>query len=162
MRLDPVYDQLVDKDPQPFVEDNAYGIRIGYTYGGDFRQLPTEEIEERIRDIFKLETNVDYEPCQDYRAPYAKIKSEHTKWPSITMRFRLGHTLNCCFLHYTLTLHHLEYSKHAQRCVNNLHALLSNTAPLSLHDLFALVPDNHKPKQVSLEQHDWQDGELPF
>ena len=159
--LDAVFNQILNAPPHAVVHERSYGISIGYKYRAKHQKLPAQDIEQQAPTIFQIDTIVPTPDSASHVWPSATIESNHAGTHTFNVCFKLGHALNCCFLHHTLNLSPLLYSDDAKRCLDNLHALLSTGDILPLRDLFALVPHDHKPKLLSVMPHETPDAEYP-
>ena len=133
-KLERVCQDLIKGTRQPFMNDFAHEVRVGYEYEGHVRKVPGAVFNRRARALFAGQALRD--PCKPsmYSTLRASIEctSEkqggQTRGGDITVSLRLGHMLNLCFFEFTKGLEGLEVAPGARESIESLEHTLTMTA----------------------------------
>ena len=151
--LDTLYEDFIDGEKEPMLQDSPYRVDSGYRYYGElpkkkpFTSDKRAAVEQYLRITFGAETVDSHEDIPPYERQEVKLLCSFRKGGSrfddisIKIDFQMSHVFNVCFFWFTKRLPGIEIEADARTSLDQLEQTLKATSRRDNMDYYeALTP----------------------
>ena len=138
--LDPLYEEFIDGEKEPILQDSPYRVDSGYRYNGElpkkkpFTSDKRAAVEQYLSKTFGADTVDSHEDISPYMRQEVKLLCSFRKGESrfddfsIKMDFEMSHVFNVCFFWFTKRLQGIEIEPDARTALDQLEQTLKATS----------------------------------
>lgn len=166
--LDILYEQIIEGERQPYVNDGPWNFCFGYKYKGKSCDLTEAHTQQLAKALFNLPELPDYPSRRPLHSVATTLSSqhglhgEHYRMPHVSINLALHPLLNRCFLDYTRNMPQLEYSTAATQSLDDLQLLLETQSEPTIEHFFSMLPKRNVPTKNESTEQQCDDNEIPF